>query len=237
VLGNILVASVADSLVGLVGAFLLPVKDLQRLVDRLVAFAAGAMVGGAFLHLLPEAAELTGSWGELAVAGFLLFFLTERVLHWKHCHDVDCGHHTVAWLIIVSDAIHNFIDGLVIAAAFLVGAPLGWATTLAIVAHEVPQEIGDFAVLIHGGFSRGRALLWNFLSQSTCILGGLVGYVAGTGSEALLVPLAAGGFIYIAAADLIPELHPGSGEQGHFDSFVLFVVGVLLMEALKHMHV
>jgi zinc and cadmium transporter len=235
VLLDIIIATFVDSLVGLVGALSLLLRpvDVQKLVNKLVAFAAGTMIGGAMLHLLPEAAEMTAFSGEFAVVGFLLFFLTERVLHWKHCHDVDCEHHPLGWLIVTSDGVHNFVDGLVIASAFLVDVGLGWVTTLAIIAHEVPQEIGDFAVMVHGGFSRGKATFWNFVSQCTCILGGLIGFLFGAGFESFLVPFAAGGFIYIAAVDLIPELHPGQGEEGHFGSFLLFLLGVLLMAALK----
>lgn len=232
---NILVATFVDSLVGLVGAISLFMKskDIQKIVNKLVAFAAGTMLGGAMLHLLPEAAEMTPFSGEFAVLGFLLFFLTERILHWKHCHDVECEHHPLGWLIITSDSVHNFVDGLVIASAFLINTTLGWITTLAIIAHEVPQEIGDFAVLIHGGFSRGKATFWNFVSQCTCIVGGLVGYFFGSGFESFLVPFAAGGFLYISAVDLIPELHPGNGEEGHFNSFALFLFGILLMAGMK----
>jgi len=231
VLGNILLATVVDSLVGLVGVFSLPFSQekLQRIVDYLVAFAAGAMIGGAFLHLLPEAMELTAAAGELAVVGFLGFFLSERLLSWKHCHNLKCDKHSVGWLVVIGDALHNVVDGLVIASAFLVDAALGWTTTLAIIAHEVPQEIGNFAVLIHGGFSRTSATLWTFLSQATCLLGGLAGYFLGAAYKPFLIALAAGGFIYIAAVDLLPELH----HRAPLNNFLLFLVGVLIMEGLK----
>lgn len=211
-----LAATVIVSLLSLAGVVTLSIKQksLDKILLLLVGFSAGALMGGAFFHLIPESIE--GSGVEFTVAivivGFVLFFLVERILHWHHCHEHGgkCDVHTFTYMNLIGDGIHNFIDGLIIAAGFSAGVELGIVTTLAVISHELPQEIGDFGVLVYGGFSRMKALLFNFLSAITAVLGAVIGVIMTslTGSfTGILVPFAAGGFIYIFASDLIPELH------------------------------
>ena len=202
------------SLVSFVGVLTLglKVKKVQTLISLLVPFAAGALLGDAFVHLLPHSfAHDHGPGSSLAVvAGFLIFFGLEKILFWRHCHRVECEDHIsqVGPLSLAGDSLHNFIDGVLIGASFLESTELGVSTSVAVLAHELPQEIGDFAVLIHAGYSRARAIWFNFLTSLTAIAGGL--FVLLSGAEAVwldkLLPLTAGGFIYIAASGLIPQL-------------------------------
>ena len=236
-----LAASVVVSLISLVGVFALFLKDdlLEKVIIFLVAFAAGGLIGGAFLDLIPEAAEYTKDIGQLflyVVLGYLLFFILEKYLHWRHCHAPECKVHRFTYLNIVGDMVHNFGDGLLIGAVFLVDVKIGIATTLAIVFHEIPHELGNFTVLIYGGFSKLRALFCNFLSSLFAIAGTLVGYYfAGKigGFTAILLPAAAGGFIYIASCDLIPELHKEEGGKRSALIMVTFIIGIFLMYLLK----
>jgi len=227
-----------DGLVALVGAFSLLLSDrvLKGVLYVLVAFSTGALLGGAFFHLLAESLEdLTPSVSfTVLIVSFSLFFLLERVLHWHHCHDSDCDVHEYTTLILLGDGIHNFIDGLVIAGAFLVSVKLGLLASLLIILHEIPQELGNFAVLVHGGMGKVRALLYNFLAQLTCVAGGIIGYfMPFEGFKAFMLPFAAGGFIYIAASDLIPELHKEASLRKSLSAFVFFVAGVAMMLATK----
>ena len=177
------------SLVSLIGIFTLSLKDemLNRILLLLVGFSAGAMMGGAFLHLLPESSEKITIMdaGIYLLTGFSLFFLIERILHWHHCHERECDVHTLSYMNLIGDGVHNFIDGVIIAVSFLVSIPLGIVSTLAIIAHEIPQEIGDFGVLLYGGFTKLRALLFNFLSAITAIAGALSGYFLSASIEGL----------------------------------------------------
>jgi len=203
----------------------------------MLAFSAGALLGGAFFHLLAKSLEdlLVDFAFSMVFLGFILFFLIEKFLHWHHCHKKGCKVHAVSYLILVGDAVHNFIDGLIIAASFLIDVSFGAVTTVLILGHELPQEIGDFAVLIHGGFEKKKALLYNFLAQLTAVLGGLVGFFLGisVGSVSFLLPFAAGGFIYIAASDLVPELHKEEHLGKSLVSFLFFIAGIGFMLALK----
>jgi len=228
------------SLLSLVGVttFVVKGRPLEMLLLALVGFSAGALMGGAFLHMLPEALEHSESVSTFsyAIFGFTFFFLMEKFLYWRHCHRGKCDIHTFTYMNLVGDGIHNFTDGLVIASSFVAGLPLGIATTLAVIAHEVPQEIGDFGVLVYGGFTKLRALLFNFLVQTTAILGGIVGYLLIPyvgGLSLLILPFAAGGFIYISGSDLIPELHKQEDLKKSTLSFTFFLAGILFMWALK----
>jgi len=231
--------AVIDGLISFVGAVTLTLKDktLNKILFALVAFSAGTMIGGSFLHLLPESFEFISV--DLAmlifIVGFSLFFLIERLLHWHHCHSGDeCEVHTYSYMVLFGDGIHNFIDGLVIAAAFVTDINLGFITSFVILGHEIPQEIGDFAVLLHGKMKKKKALLYNFLSQLAAVLGGLVGFFFFTNElQMFLLPLAAGGFMYIAASDLIPELHKEPKLKKAMLAFIFFIIGVLIMLALK----
>ncbi|MFA5113353.1 MAG: ZIP family metal transporter [Candidatus Margulisiibacteriota bacterium] len=235
-------STVLISLISLVGVFTLSLKDkiLDEILLLLVGFSAGTLAGGAFLHLLPESLEKLpgGETFVYALVGFSVFFLMERILYWRHCHEGHCDVHAFSYLNLFGDGIHNFIDGLVIAGSFLGGVPLGIATTVAVVSHEIPQEIGDFAVLIYGGFSKGRALAYNLLSAVMAVAGGVAGYFLATniaGFSAPLLPITAGGFIYIAASDLIPELHKEKDANKSNLAFILFILGLLFMWLMKQL--
>jgi zinc and cadmium transporter len=169
------------------------------------------------------------------MVGIVSFFALEKFLYWRHCHEKECPTHTFVYLNLVGDGIHNFIDGMVIAATFMIGFELGFATTLAVIFHEVPQEIGDFGVLVYGGLSRKKALIYNFISAVTAILGALATYFLAylRSIEALLVPFAAGGFIYIAATDLMPELHKKSHAGESIVQLFMILLGIGLMTFLK----
>lgn len=190
-------------------------------------------MGGAFLHLLPEAVEKTIEidiflW---ILGGFILFYLIEKVLQWHHCHRVR-HIHTFGYVNLIGDAVHNFTDGLIIAASFITNFHLGVVTTLAIAFHEIPQEIGDFGVLIYSGFKKIKALILNFLAALTVVFGGMVGYFISTYIQEFtifLLPLAAGGFIYIASSDLIPEIRKEENLKKSLLTFTVFLIGILIM--------
>ena len=235
----ILISTFLVSLIAFVGVLTLALKEkvLEKILLVLVSLSAGALMGGAFLHLIPEAAE-SASFDifSFVLLGFILFFFIEKILHWRHCHKGKCDVHSFAYMNLVGDAVHNFIDGLIIAASFVVDINLGFVTTLAVALHEVPQEIGDFGVLVYGGFHRFRALFLNFLTAITAIAGGIAGYLlAGYSLEfvAPLLPFAAGGFIYIAASDLIPEIRKEMAPKKYLLNFGVFIIGILLMYLVR----
>ena len=239
-LAYILLATFIVSLISFVGVVTLALKDkiLNKILLILIGLSAGALMGGAFLHLLPEAVEKsTGLDVYLFVLiGFILFFLIEKVLHWRHCHKGECDVHTFHYMNLVGDSIHNFIDGLIMAASFVVSIPLGITTTIAIATHEIPQEIGDFGVLLYGGFSKKRAIMLNFVIALTAVLGGIVGYFVSKSIENIVVfilPLAAGGFIYIAATDLVPEIRKELDMKKYMATLFVFICGILIMWVTK----
>ena len=205
-------ASIVVSLISFVGVITLLLKEnvLEKILLLLISFSAGALIGGAFLHLIPEAVEKSGQSGVylFVIVGFILFFILEKYLHWRHCHKGKCDIHTFTYLNLVGDGVHNFIDGLIIGSSFVVSVNFGIATSFAIIMHEIPQEIGDFGVLVYGGLNKNKALFYNFLSAITAVIGTVIGYALANTSDdflKLLMPVAAGGFIYIASCDLIPE--------------------------------
>ena len=231
------------SLISFVGVFTLGIKAqrLKKVLIYFVSFSAGALFGDVFIHLLPEVVEEHGfglNIGIGVLVGIVLFFILEKFVHWQHCHvPEEKGHvHPFTYSILVGDALHNFIDGLIIGASYLVSIPAGVATTLAVLLHEIPQEIGDFGVLVHGGFSKGKALLLNFLSALTAVLGVIIALALSGTIESIsliLVPIAAGGFIYIAGSDLIPELHKHSEKFGEsLGHLIVFILGILVMGLL-----
>ncbi len=235
----ILAATVGISLLAFVGALAMVLSEekIKRVLLLLVGFSAGALIGGAFLHLLPEAIEESAEPSSVFIAtilGFMIFFLLEKLM-WRHCHDTECPIHTFAYLNLIGDGVHNFIDGLIIAASFITDVRLGLATTLAVAAHEIPQELGDFGVIVYGGIKPKRALIFNFMTALTCVGGGLIGFVLKDVQFVgeLLVPVAAGGFLYIAASDLIPELHKEKDRIKTWLSFLSFVIGILFMWIIK----
>jgi len=236
-----LISTFIVSILSFTGIFFLAVKDkiLRKLLLSLVGFSAGALIGGAFLHLMLEVLEETKEFFNpfiYLIIGIIIFYLLERILKWHHCHEGKCDVHTFTYMNLVGDGIHNFIDGLVIVSAFSINTGLGVITTLMIIGHEVPQEIGDFGVLVYGGFSKIKALLWNFASAATAILGAIVGFFLGNSIEGFnifLLPFAAGGFVYIAMSDLIPELHKEPKLGKSLTHFGFFCIGLALMYFIK----
>jgi len=241
-----IVASIVDSLVSLIGIIFLSVneKTLNNILFILIGFATGGLLGGAFFHLLPEALEKSSNVTLTflySILGFIIFFILERYIHWRHCHEEGkCDVHAVSYLSLIGDGVHNLIDGMIIATSFQVNISFGLTTTLAIILHEIPQEIGDFGVLVYGGFSKYRALFYNFLSALTAIIGVFIGYFLTTSIgnfSNVLLPIAAGGFIYIAASDLVPELHKEPDLKKSTLAISTFILGIILMYVLKLIHV
>ncbi len=238
VLASVLIVS----LISFIGIFTFSLKaeKLRKILIYFVAFSAGALFAGAFLHLIPQVAEKTGFNLKIPIfilLGIILFFIIEKIVCWNHCHmPITKTHvHSFAIMNLVGDAFHNFLDGLVIAGSYLVSIPLGITTTLAVILHEIPQEISDFGILLHGGFSKRKALLINFATALTAILGAVIGlFLAGfiNGIEFILVPIAAGGFIYIAGSDLIPELHKEFNIKKSIWQLIAFILGILVMVGL-----
>jgi|SRR3989338_785235 len=233
----ILLSVIIVSLMSLVGILFISLKEktFEKILMILISLASGAMLGGAFLHLMPEAVEsgISGVWIYLLL-GILIFFILEKFVHWRHCHLGKCKVHSFAYINLVGDSIHNFIDGLVIAASYLVSFEVGIATTVAVFFHEIPQEIGDFGVLLYGGFTKAKALFYNFLTALTAVAGALIGYfLRDSFNIQYLIPFAAGGFIYIAGSDLIPELKKTTEPSKSAVEFSFLVLGIVIMLLLK----
>jgi zinc and cadmium transporter len=232
----IIAGGVLMSAIAMVGSVTLALKPatLDRLLLPLVAFAAGSLIGGAFFHMIPAAVTEIGDVlrvGVLVVAGFTVFFLLEQLLHWHHCHRAssDCKQ-PLTYLILIGDGLHNFLGGLAIAGTFLIDIRLGITSWLAAAAHEVPQELGDFGVLVHGGWSKRKALLFNVLSGLTFLAGGLVTYALSFQMDiSWLIPFAAGNFIYIGASDLVPEVNKHHDLRANAVHLMAFVLGLALL--------
>lgn len=239
-IGSVLLVSA----VSLVGILFFPVQGerAKRFLLYMVSFSAGALLGDSFIHLIPEAVEnasgFTTGIGIYVISGIAFSLVVEKIIRWRHCHvPVSEEHpHPLAFMNLVGDAIHNFIDGIIIAASYLASVPVGIATTLAVVFHEIPQEIGDFGVLLHGGFTRRKALAVNFLVALTAVAGAAITLALGNAFESstsFLVPFAAGAFIYIAGSDLIPELHKENDDWKESAVHILwFLLGIGVMLAL-----
>lgn len=232
----ILASSFLVSIISLIGVFTLVIKDklLKNILFCLVGFSAGGLIGSAFLHILPEALEGTRSITifYLVILGIVSFFTLERYFFWRHCHDGICDVHAFTYLNLIGDGLHNFIDGMVIAASYIVSLKLGVITTLAIILHEIPQELGNFGVLVYGGFGKKKALIFNFLTATTSIIGAIIGYfVLGltTNFSNLILPFTAGGFIYIATSDLIPRIHKEANLSRSNHAFFAFILGIVFM--------
>ena len=233
---------VAVSLISLIGILTLLIKTekLKNILLLFVSFSAGGLFGAAFIHLLPEAVNENGFsllTGLFILAGITFSFLVEKLIHWRHCHlPVNEAHiHPLSLMSLVGDAIHNFIDGLIIGTSYLVSIPLGIASTIAVVFHEIPQEIGDMGVLLYGGFSKKKALLFNFLTALTAILGTLTIIIIGNYVKNInfyLIPFAVGTFIYIAGSDMIPELHKEFGFKKSIMEISAFILGIGIMLAM-----
>lgn len=244
------------SAISLVGALAVSVNErrLRGCVFVLVALATGALLGDAFIHLIPEAFEKNKSDISVSlfvVAGIFLFFLLEKALKWRHAHadehvmeDAMRGAHAGALqeksrplgrLILASDGLHNFLDGVIIGVSFSVSAEIGIASTIAIILHEIPQELGDFGVLLHAGYSKGQALWYNFFSALFAVLGVIVVFALGERADAIvpwILPVAAGSFIYIANADLVPELQKQRGTRATVFQIASIALGILAMYVL-----
>lgn len=239
---NALVAAALVVLVSLSGAAVLWVREatLRIMVPLLVAMAVGVLLGDAFLHLIPEATKQLGSIAAVGVytmGGFVLFFAIEKGVRWQHRHDIHTPDSTgtiqpMARMNLVGDAVHNFMDGILIAGSFAVDPVLGWATTAAIVMHEIPQELGDIGALLCGGYTPRRAVLLNFVCALAVIPGVVATLLLGQVFENLqlyLLPIAAGGFIYIAASDFLPALHRGESLQASTAQVGVVSLGMLVM--------
>ena len=235
---SILLASSLESLIAFVGGLFAIFKEdkVHKVAHFVVSFAIGALLSAALLELIPEAAKMRDLESILpwVLGGIVTFFILEKFLFWYHCHDRVCPVHTYTYLILWGDFLHNFVDGIILALAFLADMRLGVITTIAIVFHEIPQEISDFGILIHGGFSRKKALMYNFLSATSVIIGAMLTYAFGSALDFILpfgLALIAGNFIYLAASDLMPELHePTSFRHGLFQ-IVFIVMGALFVIA------
>lgn len=231
----IIIAAVSGSVLSVAGAALilfLSGEVRKSLVSLLVSYATGTLLGAAFLGMLPHALEYVRPPALLGtvLAGIVFFFLVEKLVIWRHCHNGGCQvHGTAGPLILFGDAFHNFVDGVVIATAFLVSIPLGVTTALAVIAHEVPQEVGDFAILLDGGYSKRKALAFNILSSVATFPGAIIAYCsleAAQGIVPYVLAISAASFIYIAIADLIPTLHQRVGIKVGISQFVLLMAGI-----------
>ena len=239
------------SLISLIGLASISIKEerLRKILIYLVSFSAGALLADAFIHLLPEAVNESGFTLKISIytlLGIGLSFVMEKIIHWHHCHhthSTECleeHHHHVevapfAKMNLIGDTVHNFIDGLIIGGSYLVSLPLGLATTFAVILHEIPQEIGDFGILLHGGYTRKSALFLNFITALTAILGATIAILISDIIPHLtnfLIPFAAGSFIYIAGSDLVPELHKETNAKKSAIQLLVSIFGVVVMMAL-----
>jgi len=246
----IIIASILESLVALIGILFLlfGYNRFKKYLHYLISFSVGTFLAVVFFELLPEAMEKTNieSASFYTLGGFLFFFLLSHFLRWYHHHEGDCCEHenikVGGHLVLVGDLIHNFIDGIIIALAFLVSIPIGIATTIAVLSHEFPQEASDFFILINSGFSKGKALLLNFLVSLSTVFGAVLTYFTASEIDKIIGPalgIVAGNFLYIAMSDLIPELnnkHPKIKDV--FFQFLFILFGILLiyliMETIHH---
>jgi zinc and cadmium transporter len=239
---QILLSTLLVSLFSFVGILLISLRmDINKLTFYLISLASGALIGGAFLHLIPETLQGNPHTGLFWIAiGVFFFFILEKLLIWRHCHHhhepTDHARPVTARMVLIGDTIHNFIDGVIIATGFMTSPSLGISVTVAIIFHEIPQELGDFGILVHGGFKPMQALFMNALTATSAIAGGLMTYFffgASTTVHAMVMPLAAGGFLYIALADLIPQLHVQTNIRQTVSQIILLIVGFSIITFLK----
>jgi zinc and cadmium transporter len=235
--------SLAISVGGAAVVILSSVSLRSRIVPLLVPYATGTLLGAAFLGMLPTALVGASSTGILrtVLIGVVLFFVLEKIVLWRHCHEAECPalHGRAAPLILVGDAVHNFVDGIVIAGAFLAGTAVGVTTAVAVIAHEIPQELGDFAILLESGFSKQRALFWNIASGLPVLFGGVAAWALLERLQNALpytLALAAASFLYIATADLIPHLHQREGWRASARQLTLMLAGIGTIALLRLGH-
>ena len=237
------VSLIVVSLISLIGVFTLALNPerLKKLLLYLVSFAVGGLLGDAFIHLLPETFEHIGfniTVSFLVLFGIILFFILEKFLRWQHCHVPTSQEHKhpVVALNLIGDAVHNALDGMIIASSFIVSPAVGFATTLAVIFHEIPQEIGDFGILIHGGLSVRKAMWCNLLSALAAFIGAFIVFIVGPQIQnfsAYILPVTAGGFLYIAGSDLIPELHQHDARLSvSFGQLLCILLGIGVMALL-----
>ncbi|MGE5583015.1 MAG: ZIP family metal transporter [Bacillota bacterium] len=228
--------------VSLIAVFFLAFEEdkIRKLLLFLVSFAAGGLFGDAFIHLLPDSFSRPGGGlgtSLLVLAGIIFFFILEKFIHWRHCHNLNFEEHPHPMVMVnlIGDGVHNLVDGMLIAASFSVSIKLGITTTAAVILHEIPHEIGNFGVLVHGGLTVKKAVLYNFLTALTAILGAVLTLIIGPkieGFSLAIIPITAGGFIYIAGSDLIPELKHEVEFSHSFLQLVSIILGVGLMSLL-----
>jgi zinc and cadmium transporter len=239
------------SLISLIGIFALGLRQnmLKKITFFLVSLSVGALFGDAIIHLIPEAFNKIPNAGTASLfilIGIILFFVLEKFLRWQHshgheCEDIEClteqndKAQPLGKMILTSDSVHNLIDGIIIGASYFISIEIGIATTIAIILHEIPQEISNFAVLLHSGYSKRKALVLNFISALFAILGTAIVFIFGQAIETyipILIAFAAGGFLYIAGSDLVPELHKTSDTKQSFWQFIAIIIGIAIMFAL-----
>ncbi len=239
-----LVSVLITSSISLIGIFTLSLKPekLNQLIIYMVSFAVGGLFGDAFIHILPETFEKLGInvvTSLFVLVGILLFFILEKFLRWQHCHVPTSEHHVHPFVTInmIGGAAHNMIDGMIIAASYYASVPVGIATTLAVIFHEIPQEMGHFGILVHGGLSTRKALLFNLLSALMSVVGAVIILIVGVHMKDLtnyLLPITAGGFLYIAGSDLVPELHQHDVKiSSSLKQFLCIILGVGIMVLLR----
>jgi zinc and cadmium transporter len=237
---NAIASTIAVSLISITGIFFLALKTdkLQKIVFVLVSIAVGALLGNVFFHLIPESFETIENKGLIAIltlSGILSFFIMEKFLHWHHGHDVgnmDQHPKSYGYISLFADGLHNFTDGILIAAGWMAGPEIGMATTLTVVLHEIPQEISDFGILIHAGFTAKKALWLNFYAALAAVLGTVITLMIGTRVESLshwVLPVAAGGFIYLAGTDLMPELNKDRSSRNSLIQLIMIIAGLALI--------
>ena len=236
---SILLSVIIVSLLSFIGVLVLLKRGfIEKIIIYLVSFSVGALFGDVFIHLLPEISEnFTLKVSLIVLLGIFASFILEKFIHWRHCHvETSKSHpHPFGYVNLVGDGIHNFIDGVLIAGSYLINFHTGLATTIAVVLHEIPQEFGDFGILLHAGFSKAKALFFNFLSAITAIVGAVLTLVIGSTFENLtiyLIAFAAGNFLYLAGSDLVPELHKETKPSKSFLQLVFMILGVIVMLSL-----
>lgn len=242
-----ILSALVVSLIAFVGVLFLSfrIEKLKKIIFVLVSFAVGGLLGNAIFHLLPESYEQMHDpllVGVLVLAGLISLFMLEKFLHWRHDHSLEPDVQEIkslGYISLFADGFHNFVDGILIASAWMVSPEIGMATTLAVIAHEIPQEISDFGILIHAGFSKKKALLVNFLAACSAILGAVLTLILGVFVQHLstyVLPFAAGGFIYLAASDLIPELHKDTSKRNAVIQIIMILAGLALMYLISMDH-